>query len=193
MATPPSVPRHGIDVKSLLIPGEDRRELEALAAAYMAEYQPSTPTQRHYVVRLITCDWFRRRFCRIQAEVFTTNIEREKERGAYNPVAAAGRHFLSDCRTGDALVKLFRQMNANDRTYDQALKALERLRDDDPQPVSAPRPQPDPPAAVRGVRRVPVAATPSREAAVAPVLAPYRNPGVPDALTRAPAPAPDPR
>jgi hypothetical protein len=43
-------------------PGEDVRELDALAASYYSEYAPRTPTRRSLVDQLIHCEWNLRRY-----------------------------------------------------------------------------------------------------------------------------------
>ena len=132
--------KHGLHAESLVIPGEDPAELETLAQEYFEEYQPSTPTQRHYVQRLILCDWLRRRCLRIQAEVLTHLVNRHAKGWpeSHDEDAAVGQQVVSDSNNGDTMVKLFRQMTANDRCYDRALASLTRALENPETPLPPP-------------------------------------------------------
>jgi hypothetical protein len=137
--TPSDLFVRGLHAQSLVIPGEDAAELETLAREYFAEYQPLTPTERHYVQRLVLSDWLRRRCLRIQAEVLTHLVKRHAGNWPepHDEDAAVGQQVVSDTQNGDATVKLFRQLIANDRCYDRALAALTRIQSHTQPPVPA--------------------------------------------------------
>jgi hypothetical protein len=122
--------KHGVHAESQIIPGEDPAELDALTHSYYDELQPQGPVQQHYVDRLILCDWLRRRYHRIQAELIDQLAWEVEERSKDDESGfLAGQAYLRSGRVyNDALVKLFRQINANDRTYDRALATLQSLQ-----------------------------------------------------------------
>jgi hypothetical protein len=132
--------KHGLHAESLVIPGEDPAELESLALEYFDEYQPLTPTQRHYVRRLILCDWLRLRYLRIQAEVLTHLVNRHEEDwpATHDSDSPVGQQFLTDSRNSDSVVKLFRQVNSVDRCYDRARAALTCAHTNSESPVPPP-------------------------------------------------------
>jgi hypothetical protein len=48
--------KHGIEARSLVIPGEDPAELEALALDYRTQFHPEGPLERFLVDTLIRAD-----------------------------------------------------------------------------------------------------------------------------------------
>ena len=140
--------QYGIHAESQCIPGEDPAELAALTRDYYGEYQPQGPTQRFLVDRLNLCHWLRQRYHRIQAELLGQLAFEVEERSQHDESEILiGHAFLrSTVVANDVVVKIFRQINANDRTYDRTLATLERLRaeaqDSKPDTPLAAEPQP---------------------------------------------------
>ena len=60
---------YGIEARSLVIPGEDPAELEALALEYHQQFNAVGPLERFLVDTLVRDDWNRRRYTRIEAQV----------------------------------------------------------------------------------------------------------------------------
>ena len=48
--------KHGIDAASVIIPGEDPAEYEALAAHYLDEYHPQSPSESFHVDAMLRAD-----------------------------------------------------------------------------------------------------------------------------------------
>jgi hypothetical protein len=61
--------KHGMDAQSLIIPGEDPAELEALAHDYHLQFRPHGPEETFLVETLIRTDWNKSRLRRIETEL----------------------------------------------------------------------------------------------------------------------------
>src|SRR5215470_4745187 len=68
--------KHGIDAASLVIPGEDPSELAQLAEDFHKEYQPEGALESVLVQTLVRSEWSRRRYFRIEAQLYGTMAER---------------------------------------------------------------------------------------------------------------------
>src|ERR1019366_8525253 len=64
--------KHGIDAASLVIPGEDPAEYDALAAEYSGEFRPQSPSQLFHVETMLRADWQKIRLQRVEADLFRT-------------------------------------------------------------------------------------------------------------------------
>ena len=53
--------KHGIDAASIVIPGEDPADYDALVAQYHREYQPQSASESFHVDTMIRADWHKRR------------------------------------------------------------------------------------------------------------------------------------
>jgi hypothetical protein len=62
--------KSGIDAKSLIIPGEDPADLDALKETYLLNFHPADPHQLALVDTLIATEWTQRRFRRIEAQLW---------------------------------------------------------------------------------------------------------------------------
>ena len=62
--------KHGMDAQSLIIPGEDPADLDALAHDYHEQFRPYGPEETFLVETLIRADWNKRRLRRIETELF---------------------------------------------------------------------------------------------------------------------------
>ena len=49
--------KHGIDAASIVIPGEDPTDYDALAANYQRSYRPETPSENFHVDTMLRTDW----------------------------------------------------------------------------------------------------------------------------------------
>ena len=150
--------KHCASAKSLVIPGEDESQLEALAASYREQFQPDGPEEALLLEKIVSADWTQRRMYRLEAEVFSILIAREDE-SVENPLGAA---FIKDCEGPKALQKILRCREAASREWYRALAELRyrqslRIADPPPSPPveteppapEAPAPMPDPNAKVR--------------------------------------------
>src|SRR5581483_10075186 len=67
--------KSGINAKLQVIPGEDPAELEAMAAGYHNDWQPATYLERFLVDSLVRADWLLQRLSRLEAELWSHEIE----------------------------------------------------------------------------------------------------------------------
>src|SRR5437899_11717107 len=59
--------KHGLCAETIVVPGEDPAEFEAMLEAYCAEYQPATPSAEFLVRQVAMADWRLLRLYRIEA------------------------------------------------------------------------------------------------------------------------------
>jgi len=136
--------KHGLEARSLVIPGEDPAELEALALDYHAQFNPVGPLEDYLVDTLVQSDWARRRWVRLEAQVTTIMLA---EQGA-----GAEPQFAPFTGTEPRLI--FRRLAAAERSYFRALKELGRAQqarqaqDEEPcgEPAAVSNPAPASPA-----------------------------------------------
>src|SRR5260370_34494101 len=62
--------KHGLCAETIVVPGEDPAEFEAMLDAYRAEYQPATPSAEFLVRQLAMADWLLMRLHRIEAAFY---------------------------------------------------------------------------------------------------------------------------
>src|SRR5260370_31567685 len=62
--------KHGLCAETIVVPGEDPAEFEAMLEAYRAERQPATPTDEFLVRQLAMADWRLLRLHRIEAAFY---------------------------------------------------------------------------------------------------------------------------
>jgi hypothetical protein len=63
--------KHGLCAETIVVPGEDPAQFEALLEAYRAEYQPATPSAEFLVRQVAMADWRLLRLHRIEAAFHT--------------------------------------------------------------------------------------------------------------------------
>ena len=59
--------KHGLCAETIVVPGEDPAQFEAMLDAYRAEYQPATPSAEFLVRQVAMADWRLLRLHRIEA------------------------------------------------------------------------------------------------------------------------------
>src|SRR5260370_25252448 len=64
--------KHGIDAASVVIPGEDPAEYEALAADYRRDFRPQSPSEIFHVDTMLRADWLKRRLQLVEADLYRT-------------------------------------------------------------------------------------------------------------------------
>jgi hypothetical protein len=116
--------KHGIDAKSLTIPGEDPAELGALSHDYRQHFRPVGPLEDFYVETIVKADWDRRRYTRIEAQVIRVQFAALEE-PTDTPL---GTVFANDALKANTLQKLFRRQAAAERSYFRALAELRRAQ-----------------------------------------------------------------
>jgi hypothetical protein len=113
--------KHGLDAESLVIPGEDPAEFDALAAAYRDEFRPRTPSEHFHVDTMIRADWHKRRLQRQETDLYRTVLA---ESGGANLVAA----ILSGTPAAKLLTRVQRQILTFERAWYRANAELLRAR-----------------------------------------------------------------
>src|SRR4051794_25162988 len=66
----------GLYCNGIIIGKEDPHKLEALEAAFTAEYAPATPTERSLVDSLIHYEWLLQRYRWLETEVWRSSLDR---------------------------------------------------------------------------------------------------------------------
>jgi hypothetical protein len=123
--------KSGIDAQSHLIRGEDHSQLQTLAAEYLERFRPATPEERFYVDTLIRDDWQLRRLAKADAQIWEYQMQLAYKLDKDSPL---GQAFAGCDRT---FIRLQRRIEATERSYQRALRELERLQSTG-QPVARP-------------------------------------------------------
>jgi hypothetical protein len=101
--------KSGLDAKSLVIPGEDPAELEALTENYRQQFQPATPVEIALLDTLVTADWELRRLRKIEPKLWSEDA------------------FLDpDSKEAKRLARFYRRLDTTERSYHRALKELNK-------------------------------------------------------------------
>ena len=118
----------GIHAESEVIPGEDPAELENLAADYHQRFVPATPEECFLVDSLVDADWQMRRLRKARAQLWVHELK-DAAQSAFGPAlrqeCALGHVFD---RAKDNFVRLYRIIQAAERSYYRALHELTRLQ-----------------------------------------------------------------
>jgi hypothetical protein len=112
--------RYGIDARSLLLPGEDPAELEALAQDYRDRFRPNGPLENYLVDALIQSDWQKRRYLRAEAQLLGTAML-DPEIPVECPLGAV---YAQD--TTEGVRRILRRLDSAERSYFRALQELRR-------------------------------------------------------------------
>jgi hypothetical protein len=114
--------KHGIDAQSIVIPGEDPAEYEALAESYDDSIHPRTPEERFHVDTMIRADWQKRRLEPLEAELHRALI-------AELPGASLAAALLSESPTVRLIQRIQKQIAAFDRAWYRSHITLRRSRE----------------------------------------------------------------
>jgi hypothetical protein len=110
--------KYGIEARSLVIPGEDPTELEALALEYHQQFDPVGPLEDYLVQTIVQADWNRRRYTRVEAQIFQLLLANRN----------APAETSLDVFTSAAARQVFRRLAAEERSFFRALKELRRVQ-----------------------------------------------------------------
>ncbi len=113
--------KHGIDAASVVIPGEDPAEYEALAADYRRDFRPQSPSEIFHVDTMLRADWLKRRLQLVEADLHRTLL-------AETPGASLAAALLSESPAAKLLVRVQRQIAAFERTWHRANTEFRRAR-----------------------------------------------------------------
>ena len=111
--------KHGIDAASVVIPGEDPAEYDALDADYCREFRPLSPSEIFHVDTMLRADWLKRRLRLVEADLYRTLL-------AETPGASLAAALLSDSPAAKLLARTQRQIAALERTWHRANTELRR-------------------------------------------------------------------
>ena len=114
--------KHGIDAASIVIPGEDPADYEALVAAYHRDFRPESPSEAFHVDTMLRADWHKRRLQNVEADLYHTVLAESPG----NPLAAV---LLAESPAAKLLVRVQRQIAAFERTWYRANTELRRARE----------------------------------------------------------------
>jgi hypothetical protein len=156
--------KHGMDAQSLIIPGEDPADLDALAYDYHEQFRPYGPEETFLVETLIRADWNKRRLRRIETELFHA-LRAEQEAAGVRAGFLLAAVFVQN-GGNNALDKIFRRLEAAERTWFRARKELRRAQ----QERQSSDPDDDGPARLAPARRS--GGYPARPLAPVPVPVP---------------------
>ena len=113
--------KHGIDAASIVIPGEDPADYDALRANYLHEYRPQSASESFHVDTMLRADWHKRRLQQVEADLYHTILTESPG----NPLAAV---LLAESPAAKLLVRTQRQIAAFERTWHKANNEFRRAR-----------------------------------------------------------------
>ena len=113
--------QHGLDAKSVIIPGEDPAEYDALAAGYRDEFRPTSPSETFHVDTMIRADWNKRRLQPMETEIYRTLMTE-------NPGATLVAAVLGGSPAAKLLTRIQRQILAFEKAWYRAYDQLRRAR-----------------------------------------------------------------
>jgi hypothetical protein len=105
--------KHGLDAQTIVLPGEDPAEYDALARDYDRSMRPNTPTERFHVDTMIRADWQKRRLQLVEAELYRTVLTE-------NPGTSLAAALLSTSPAAKLLARVQRQLAAFERAWYRA-------------------------------------------------------------------------
>ena len=114
--------KHGMDAASVVLPGENPADYEAMVASYDEELYPQTPTERFHVDTMIQSNWQKQRLLRAQAELY-----RDVMRQSGTSTLAAA--LQAETPAAKVLSRVQRQLAASERDWHRANRELRRLRE----------------------------------------------------------------
>ncbi len=113
--------KHGIDAASIVIPGEDSANYDALVTQYQQEYRPQSASESFHVDTMIRADWHKRRLENVEADLYHTVL-------AESPGNSLAAVLLAESPAAKLLVRVQRQIAAFERTWHRANTELRRVR-----------------------------------------------------------------
>src|SRR5260370_8529894 len=113
--------KHGIDAASIVIPGEDPADYDALVAHYLHEYRPQSASESFHVDTMIRADWQKRRLESVEADLYHAVL-------AESPGNSLAAVLLAESPAAKLLVRVQRQIPAFERTWHRANTELPPAR-----------------------------------------------------------------
>jgi hypothetical protein len=140
--------KHGLYSTTVLLPGEDQTEFQALLDSFLAEHTPATPTESTLVQQMAAAVWRLRRISRYEAGYFNyrARVARRalrQERLQPTDTDVLGMTVYIDAELPNLLPDLSRQYARIEKIFHRCLTHLTDLRAN-PKPPVAPQPTPEP-------------------------------------------------
>jgi hypothetical protein len=120
--------KHGLEADSLVIPGEDPAELEALALDYQRQFDPQGPQERFLVEAIVSADWNLRRYRRLEAQIYRALAAPPTEDSEAPALTGAAAAFLAGGPQARAFETVLRRLSAAERAWYKAIAELRRLQ-----------------------------------------------------------------
>ena len=117
--------KHGLMSRQVLLPDEDKKELEAFAGRIRNVLAPCGEMELLLTDRIITAAWRLRRVLTVEAEVF---VEERSPSYGYDEEKTKGLAFIRVSNNSDAFSKLSRYESTIERSMYRALHELQRLQ-----------------------------------------------------------------
>jgi len=111
--------KHGLASGTLIIPGEDPADFDALEHALLEEHPPATQTEQLLIHEMAQSWWLTQRAIRLQNECFTESCLDDERTGCLVPVVRVEHARLS---------LLIRYQTTHERAFHRALATLSRLQ-----------------------------------------------------------------
>src|SRR3982750_4530634 len=125
--------KHGVDAHSIVIPGEDPADYDALAASYEDRYEPRNIDERFLLDIMLGADWQKQRLQRVEADLTRILL-------AETPGKSLAAALISNSPAAKLLAPTQRQIAAHERAWFRAHLEYMRLVALDPDPEPAPPP-----------------------------------------------------
>jgi hypothetical protein len=113
--------KHGIDAASIVIPGEDPADYDALAADYERQYGHRSAGEAFHVETMLRADWQKRRLQKVEADLYRKLLSE-------TPGATLADALLSESPAAKLLTRTQRQIAAFERTWLRANAELRRIQ-----------------------------------------------------------------
>ncbi|HXK02843.1 MAG TPA: hypothetical protein VMS37_10600 [Verrucomicrobiae bacterium] len=114
----------GLYSQTLILPGEDPEELQAISRAFTDEYHPQTPTEQALLDDVVLAQWLKRRYLRLEHEFVNASVAALPEGSGAD--TALTTVFIQDCEGSKILDKIFRRQQFADRLFRRSVADLRK-------------------------------------------------------------------
>ena len=114
--------KHGLDAASVVIPGEDPADYEALANDFRRQFHPASALEHFHVETLIRSVWLKRRLQRTEAKLYRALFAEGSDPEDLDVAA------LTNSPVAKLIHKVFAQIASLDRAFFAAIKELRRIQ-----------------------------------------------------------------
>jgi hypothetical protein len=113
--------KHNLLGSTALLSSEDQAQFDQIAASFLAEYKPETPTENHYVREMIDAEF---RLLRVRAHLVSLQEARMRQISQNPNMDDAAEAFRQLAQEGPSLSLLQRYENQFRRQFDKSLQML---------------------------------------------------------------------